>query len=60
MRRRLVNVIKNFSLNVSSFRLINEEIVTSGGVPVKEIFTKIIEWRLRKGLFLKKQITSNT
>lgn len=51
MRRRFVNVLKNFSLTVSGFRPINEAIVTSGGVSVKEIFPKTMESRLVKGLF---------
>ena len=36
-RRRLVNIIQNFTLKVKGLRSIEEAIVTSGGVDVKEI-----------------------
>lgn len=51
MRHRFVNILKNFNLTISGFRPINEAIVTSGGVSVKEIFPKTMESRLVKGLF---------
>lgn len=50
-RKRLVNVIKHFSVDVSSFRDINEAIVTSGGVNVNEINPKTMESKLIKGLY---------
>lgn len=50
-RRTIVSVLKNFSLTVRGFRPIEEAIVTSGGVNVKEIDPKTMESRLIKGLY---------
>ena len=36
-RQNLVSLLKNFTVNISDFRPINEAIITSGGVDVKEI-----------------------
>ena len=51
MRGRLCGLIKNLTLTVSGFRPIEEAIITSGGVDVKEISPKTMESRLVKGLF---------
>lgn len=51
MRARLVNVLKDIKLTVLSFRPIEEAIVTSGGVNVKEINPKTMESKLTKGLY---------
>ena len=49
--RGFVNLIKNFKVNIKSFRPIEEAIVTSGGVDVKEINPKTMESKLVHGLF---------
>ncbi|MGN0447154.1 MAG: NAD(P)/FAD-dependent oxidoreductase [Acutalibacteraceae bacterium] len=50
-RGRLVNLLKDLKVTVNSFRPIEEAIVTSGGVSVKEIDPKTMESKLCKGLF---------
>ena len=50
-RLKLVSILKNFSIIISGFRDINEAIVTSGGVTIKEINPKTMESKLVKGLF---------
>ena len=50
-RTILVNLLKNFTVVVSNFRPINEAIVTSGGVSIKEINPKTMESKLVSGLF---------
>ena len=50
-RRRLLDVLKNFTVSIHSFRPIDEAIVTSGGVDVKEVNPKSMESRLVRGLF---------
>lgn len=51
MRARLVNVLKDIKLTVMDFRPVEEAIVTSGGVNVKEINPKTMESKLMKGLY---------
>lgn len=51
MRLKLVSVIKGLELTVKDFRPIEEAIVTSGGVSVKEISPKTMESKLVKGLY---------
>ena len=50
-RRKIVAVIKDFRMYPHSLRDLNEAIVTSGGVSVKEINPKTMESKLVKGLF---------
>ena len=50
-RMVLENILKDFKIIVSDFRPINEAIVTSGGVSVKEINPKTMESKLVSGLF---------
>jgi len=47
----LVNLLKNLNLTVKNFRPIDEAIITSGGVDVKEIMSNRMESKLVKGLF---------
>lgn len=51
MRISLLNVLKEFSVNITGFRPIAEAIVTSGGVNVKEINPKTMESKIVKGLY---------
>ena len=50
-RRKLVELFKSFSILIEGFRPLNEAIVTSGGVSVKEVSPKTMESKLIKGLF---------
>ncbi|MCI6733808.1 MAG: NAD(P)/FAD-dependent oxidoreductase [Clostridiales bacterium] len=50
-RRKIIAVIKDFRLYPHSLRDLNEAIVTSGGVSVKEIDPRTMESKLVKGLF---------
>ena len=51
MRGRLVNLLKNLTVTVNGFRPIEEAIVTSGGVHVKEVDPKTMQSRLCEGLY---------
>ncbi|MDE7182775.1 MAG: NAD(P)/FAD-dependent oxidoreductase [Clostridia bacterium] len=51
-RQSLLTIIKNFDMLVLSLRGLDEAIVTSGGVDVKEINPKTMESKLIKGLFM--------
>lgn len=50
-RRKIIAAIKDFRMYPHSLRDLNEAIVTSGGVSVKEIDPKTMESKLVKGLF---------
>lgn len=50
-RQSLLHAIKSFSLHPTGFRPIEEAIITSGGVDVKEVNPKTMESKLTKGLF---------
>lgn len=51
MRHGFVKLLKSFEINIKSFRPVEEAIVTSGGVSVKEIDPKTMESKLVKGLY---------
>lgn len=50
-RTELVKLLKNFRMTIEDFRPIDEAIVTSGGVCVREINPKTMESKLVSGLF---------
>lgn len=50
-RRRFGELIKAFPVRVSGFRPIDEAIVTSGGILVREIDPHTMESKLVRGLF---------
>ncbi|MDE7365621.1 MAG: NAD(P)/FAD-dependent oxidoreductase [Ruminococcus sp.] len=50
-RRKFGELIKAFPVKISGFRPIDEAIITSGGVSVKEINPKTMESKLVSGLF---------
>lgn len=50
-RKRLLSLLKAFPLTVKGFRPIEEAIVTSGGVSVKEIDPKTMASKLVEGLY---------
>lgn len=51
MRQKLCTVIKHLELTVRDFRPIEEAIITSGGVSVKQVNPKTMESKLVQGLF---------
>ncbi len=55
-RKRLGEIIKNFKLKISKFRQIEEAIITSGGVSIKEINPKTMESKIVKGLYFAGEI----
>lgn len=50
-RRRFGELIKAFPVSIKGFRPIDEAIITSGGVSVKEIDPKTMESKLTEGLY---------
>lgn len=50
-RQGLVHLFKNLEISISGFRPIEEAIVTSGGINVKEINPRTMESKLVKGLY---------
>lgn len=50
-RMSLINAIKHFKLNITGFRPIEEAIITSGGISVKEIDPATMMSKLIDGLF---------
>jgi len=55
-RIKLEETIKNLKFSISKFRPIEEAIVTSGGVDIKEINPKTMESKIVKGLFFAGEI----
>ena len=56
MRKNLVQILKHFKLTVSGFRDLEEAIVTSGGISVKEINSSTMESKIINGLFFAGEI----
>jgi predicted Rossmann fold flavoprotein len=50
-RKSLLNAVKKFTIDLKQFRPIDEAIITSGGISVKELHPKTMESRKIKGLF---------
>ncbi len=50
-RKRMVKLLKNFTIKIKGFRPIEEAIITSGGVSTKEISPKTMESKKVKGLY---------
>ena len=55
-RRNLVRLLKGLSLTIQGYRPIQEAIITSGGVSVKEVRPGTMESRLVQGLFFAGEI----
>ena len=49
-------MLKNFNLNVKAFRPVEEAIVTSGGIYIKEINPKTMESKIVKNLYFAGEI----
>ena len=55
-RMKLIEVLKGFVLEIKGFRPIEEAIVTSGGIKIKEINPKTMESKKVKGLYFAGEI----
>lgn len=55
-RQNLVHLLKNLEIGIRDFRPIDEAIITSGGVSIKEINPKTMESKLIRNLFLAGEI----
>ena len=55
-RKRLVVLLKEFCLEIKDFRPIEEAIITSGGINIKEINPKTMESKIVKGLYFAGEI----
>ena len=55
-RHSLVQLLKDFNIEIEGFRPVEEAIVTSGGIDIKEINPKTMESKLVKGLFFAGEI----
>jgi hypothetical protein len=52
IRKRLVQWLKDFRIDISGYRSYDEAIITAGGVSLKEIDPKTMESKLVKGLYV--------
>lgn len=55
-RKKLVKILKNFTIKIKGFRPIEEAIITCGGISTKEIHPRTMESKLVKGLYLAGEI----
>ena len=55
-RQKIVNLLKNFEIDIDGFRPVEEAIVTAGGISIKEINPKTMESKLVKGLYFAGEI----
>ena len=55
-RKKLVNLLKKFTIDIQGFRPIEEAIITAGGISTKEINPKTMESKLVKGLYFAGEI----
>jgi predicted Rossmann fold flavoprotein len=55
-RRRLLGLLKGFTIPLSDFRPIEEAIITRGGIDVREITPKTMESKVCPGLYLAGEI----
>lgn len=55
-RRKLIQNLKQFTIELESFRNIDEAIITSGGISIKEINPKTMESKLVKNLYFAGEI----
>ena len=51
-RKRLVQWLKDFRIEISGYRTYDEAIITAGGVSLKEIDPRTMESKIVKGLFI--------
>ena len=55
-RKKLVTILKKFEIGIKGFRPIEEAIITSGGISIKEINPKTMQSKKVKGLYFAGEI----
>ena len=55
-RKKIIQLLKEFSINIKDFRPVEEAIITCGGISTKEINPKTMESKLIKGLYFAGEI----
>ena len=55
-RKKLVQLLKNFTITIMDFRPVEEAIITCGGISTKEIDPKTMESKIIKGLYFAGEI----
>ncbi len=55
-RKKVVKILKNFTIKIKDFRPIDEAIITSGGIHIKEINPKTMQSKKVEGLYLAGEI----
>ena len=50
-RKKIINLFKDFKLSIQDFRPIEEAIITSGGINIKEVNPKTMESKIIKNLY---------
>ena len=55
-RMKLIQLLKHFEITISGFRPIEEAIITSGGISIKEINPKTMESKIIQGLYFAGEI----
>ncbi len=55
-RRKLVEILKRFEIEINGFRPIEEAIITAGGIDIKEINPKTMESKIIKNLYFAGEI----
>lgn len=55
-RKKLVELLKNFTITIKGFRPVEEAIITCGGISTKEINPKTMESKIVKGLYFAGEI----
>ena len=55
-RQKIVEILKNFKLQISGFRPIEEAIITAGGISIKEINPKTMESKIVQNLYFAGEI----
>ena len=55
-RKKIVQILKNFELIIGGFRSIEEAIITSGGISIKNINPKTMESKVIRNLYFAGEI----
>lgn len=55
-RKKIVELLKNFTITIKGFRPVEEAIITCGGISTKEINPKTMESKIVKGLYFAGEI----
>ena len=55
-RKTIIKLLKNFTVSIKDFRPVEEAIITSGGIDIKEINPKTMESKIIEGLYFAGEI----